>query len=374
MGSKLMTLVNTIHRLRGALINYAHRHKLLMPSLMPIVAAIATVLLTTPLSQSILISNIDLTVANPRDIQSYMSKRLLTTFPDKATVFNIGGSSLLRALDEDFRLEEQFGNQYHFANFTYASQSLVESLVILQKARLKPGDLVVLHINVSRLNNFIPEQHRICTPYLYTIKPVDIINQMREFGLTPSINPLCNLTALSRRKQLRKIYKNTLSVIKGEMPTTYSGIYPLPLDRIPEKLEAIRALRRIRQNTPEFYQDWVHIDASQATKNIEIISRIRKLSATHGTSLVLVDLPLNREWFEKYHRAWKLNEQEYRKIIDQIRSRKIIYHDYRDSPGFTFDDFYDHTHMTESGRKKFLPIYLRIIKQALTNKPTAYKK
>ncbi|MEL0083895.1 MAG: hypothetical protein VW985_12760 [Gammaproteobacteria bacterium] len=333
-------------------------NRMLEPTLSPIIAATVTLLLLVPVTRAVISNNLHLTVSREDDIRAHMSIRLISAPDERPAVFNLGGSSLLRAVDEDHALEQEFNNQFQFYNLTTPSQSNVESLILLQSIDLRAHDLVVMHVNISRLNTLSPLKHWICNPYFYTINPGDIIAVLNEIGVPTEANPMCHITWLSRHKLLKRMARNLLL---GDEAPMYAGIYPLPLDRDREALELRRADRLAKQADPKFNDSWLVLHQEKAEANIELIKRMHDYVQRRGAQFVLIDLPMNRDWFLQYHGDWFPFEQAYHELFESVRPTGIDYRDLRNMPGYSDEDFYDHTHMIEQARKKFLPTYKAIV-------------
>lgn len=347
-----MDIIQAVHKLANS--------SLCKPTLAPIVVAALTLTLLVPATRLFISSNLPLTVRNASDIRAYMSMRLLEPRDERPAVFNLGGSSLLRAVDEDAGLERRFDHQLDIYNLTNPSQSMVESWMLLKKIPLRSGDLVVMHVNISRFNNLKPLSHWMCSPYFYTITPEDIASLMREVGVEAEINPMCHLTWLSRRALLKQMIKNSFKGVPA-----YKGVYPLPVDRNPVELQKMRTSRLSKQNTPDFAESWLRLDVPTARANADLILRMHRYATSNGAHFVLLDPPMNHEWFTRYHGEWFPFENEYQQITSSIRKAGLDYRDMRVLPQFGFEDYYDQAHFIEQGREKFFPIYKNLVFEKL---------
>jgi len=334
------------------------------PLLAPMLAAVLTLLLLIPVARIIIAQNLPLTVKWKDDMRAYMSMRLVTPADHRPAVYNLGGSGLLRAIEEDTTLEQQFEDRFQFYNLTTPSQSNVESLALLKSIDLREGDLVVMHINISRINNLRPLKHWICDPYFYTLHPGDLIAILNDLGLNAEINPLCHVTWLSRQKLLKTMIKNYRL---GEQAPQYTGIYPLPQDRDPIALEKLRATRLAKQADPSFDESWLVLHQDKARKNIELLRQMHDYATAIGAKFVLVDPPMNRDWFLRYHGKWFPFEEEYQALFKPLVNAGVDYRDLRNLPDYHFDDFYDQTHMLEHARRKFWPLYQALVTEKLTD-------
>lgn len=360
--TNLMSTLTKVARLRAWWTTKCSQTKLFEPALSPIILAALTLVLLIPVSRTVISNNLPLTVNSSDDIRAYMSMRLVEPKDQRRAVFNLGGSSLLRAVEEGPALERQFNDRFQFYNLTTPSQTNIESLLLLNKIDLRAGDLVVMHVNISRLNTLRPLKHWICTPYFYTINPDDITAIMTEIGITPEVNPLCHVTWLSRHRLLKKMLKNLLH---RDRPPKYLGIYPLPLDRDPEALKKMREDRLAKQADPAFEDSWLTLNMANARANIGLIKQMYEYAQQRGAQFVLLDLPMNRDWFIRYHGQWFPFEPDYQAQFKGLKTAGIDYRDLRYLPGYTFDDFYDQTHMTQQARRKFLPDYKSIVLEKL---------
>jgi len=365
MGWPVIGIAVQIQTVWSRAAQWLERTRVLEPTLAPILLAVVTLAMLIPASRYLITNNLPLTVSREDDMRAYVSMRLLQKADSRPAIFNLGGSSLLRAVDEDSGLERKLGGRFDVFNLSTPSQSMVESWLLLQRIDLRPGDLVVMHVNISRLNNLLPEPHWVCSPYFYSINTDDIIAVLDELGVQSGTSPLCHVTWLSRRAVLGKMMRNALSK-KG--PPVYRGIYPLPQDRDPVKLEEMRADRLAKQADPAFAESWLRFDHEAAQANAALVARMHRYVTGKKAHFVLLDLPMNHDWFRRYHGQWFTFEKDYQETIDPLRQAGVDYRDLRTLPGFGFDDYYDQTHFVERGRDKFFPYYERLVNEKMSRK------
>lgn len=335
---------------------------LLTPRLAPFIAAILTVLALNPLSESVTRQYADLAYKNSEDFESYMSVRL-HELADKKTVWNFGGSGMMRALGDDFVLEKAFNDHFAVHNLSYVGQTAIESLALIRAATIRPGDIVVFHASISRINRTLPTDIRLCRPAIHSIYIWHIEAVMADLSIPlVKISPFCRLSLFTKWPVIKQIAINGYAQLSGAPVPHYKGIYPqwfeLKKRRLKKKREDILEV----QQGEWFGERWLSLDSIAGDKFIDIVGEAYKLVNAKGARLVVIDPPQNVAWFKRNHPYMDAPFLTgYKEIAAKISALGVRYHDLRKLKRFRYGDFYDHQHMVTSGRDKFYPIYRDII-------------
>ena len=328
------------------------------PLISPIIACFVSLILLHMLSIKFIENSSKRFLRHEKDLRGYLSSQLTAQRTDQPAVYNIGGSSFLRAIQEDFDLEKVFYDRYQFFNLASPSQTMAESYGILKKLSLRPNDLIVLHINISRLNTLHPLDHWMCGPYFYTIRTSDLVSILTQHGVTPTYSKLCQFSFLSRRKLIYRLFSE---YTKNSVPVDYKGIYPMDIDIDPSALKIFQDHRRSVLNPEVFKESWLKININNTHKNIEIIKSFFEFTRKHGVKLVVVDLPTNFDWLKRHHDYSVQTENQYLLAIESIKQIGIEYVSFRSIPEIKDNHFYDHTHLLQSGRKLFERHYVSLV-------------
>lgn len=301
------------------------------------------------------------------DIRAHQSVSLLNQKAHKTTVFNIGGSGLLRAINDESILESKWSQSINFLNFSYGGQSMAESFMIIQKLPIKKSDIIFLHTSISRINRTKLDKGRACQPYLYSIYYRDVVSTLKELNLpAPKASILCKFTLFSKWKVIRNIIVNRY-INKGMAPPlTFRGIYPLEVDINNAALIKRRARIITAQKDIWFAKRWLELNPEAAKKFTNIVIQISDYIKSRGATLILLDPPQSEVWFKRYHSHMDSPYlSQYKQLFSSLEKRNITYYDLRHSPVFKYNDFYDHQHMLQVGRDKFSPMYHEMISTAL---------
>jgi hypothetical protein len=196
------------------------------------------------------------------------------------------------------------------------------------------------------------------------VSPEDILAGYHEFGFDLSLNPLCRFNFLTRAGLLRQIIGEKL---RHQQPISYVSHVPLNFERTPEQLDAMRAdlLREQRWSSRQyFHASLLEMSADKLQTARQILERIRNYVQQHHARLILVDLPVNKSWYDRYFDWNDSKEMLYRSATEKLKEEGFQYYDWRWDKDFVYADFYDDHHMVQSGRNKILPLYLHAISKA----------
>ena len=329
----------------------------LKPKLLPLLLAVLTMLSLNYSSRKIIENFSERIPLSSSDVEGYSSRYLKRTLDGKS-VFAFGGSSLRQAIDDDLVMNKKLGN-VKFYNLSTSGMSIVDAYILARNIDIKKGDLILLHFSIARINKFDIKKSFACGKYPFsTIFPSDINVARKELGIVDSlIDNHCYFSLLSSFEVLSRVLS---SFVTGQ--TKFEKYFPMSYERFPAKLENRREQRRKNQYNDEFNKYQFQFDEAVANKNFEVIKKLNELLLSKGAKLLVLDLPQNVDWFQRYHGKMDSDFiKPYKKYIHRIKDNGIAFYDFRKNEKFSYENFYDHIHMIQTGRDIFFPMLKKMI-------------
>lgn len=326
----------------------------------PFLAAVATLVLFHFAAESFIDRNAAYFVRESGDLRGRQSQLFSRERPGHPpTAYFLGGSGMMRSLPA----EEQptSGSGASLRNYAYGYQTLIETLALLDRLPFGKGDTVLVHVSPSRINRTLVEERLLCRPHIFVLRPRDILKAYETAGVQDDINPMCHISYLSGSELMMRMLVQKVS---GKKPVAYSTHLPLKFEDDPSKLEATR--RRILRDQlwrsrQDFRARWLEMQPREIEAAFRTLERIREHVDKQGARLVLIDLPLNKTWFDR-HFDWDAGKEGlYSEFGARLRAAGFDYRDLRWDARFDYEDFYDHQHMVRSGREKMLTIYRDVL-------------
>jgi hypothetical protein len=304
----------------------------------------------------------DYFVDKPADLRGWQSKTFAQEQSQHGpTAYFLGGSGMMWSIPAEADFRGSNDSSVRLRNYAYGFQTIVESYVLLKKLPLHQGDVVFLHVSPSRVNRTLLEENLVCRPYFYTVEAADILAVYDELDYESGVNPLCRVSFLARGGVLKNVLAKRL---RGKRPVRFVSHIPQPFEGDLDKLEEKRSSGRRAQYwsaREAFRGRWLEMEDRQVESTLRALSRIRNHLEQRGVRLILVDLPLNRRWFDEYFDWDQTKERTYERLGVELRRQGYEYHDWRWRSEFGYADFYDHQHMVQSGRDKIFPLYQRTL-------------
>ncbi len=135
-----------------------------------------------------------------------------------------------------------------------------------------------------------------------------------------------------------------------------------PLEGITSKMDAYGRRNKL-EDLPSFRSNYAKVDGKLFDQQLEYFTKTLDLCNQHDVPMVIVNMPLtkyNRDLIDK-----SVYEKYLASVTEISKSHRIPFIDMDHSDQFTLSDFYDSTHLNESGGKKlFTTLSERIPKLA----------
>lgn len=329
---------------------------------LPFLCALLSLLILNVIADIIVQNNAHLYVASTDDLRGHQSSNYKQGIPaDKRALYFVGGSGMKWSLLNEKDMESVFDDRFTVRNFSHGFQTLIESYAYLKGVGLKQGDVVALHVSTSRVNRVLVNDKRLCKPYFYSISSGDLLDAYDDLNIEAQfVNPLCHISFLTKPKVVKGIMLNAFSETKPNYITNIPQEFESDVTKLKEKRKTIQR-KQMWQSRDAFANRWLKINAVSLNTSVGVISNIHKVVSNAGAKLVVIDTPLNKSWFEKYFNWGDDEEKVYNKLKQKLKASGVNYHDLRWDSRFTYDDFYDHQHVMQSGRIKLAPIYRDLI-------------